>query len=112
MAEITMTLQEFNAFQQARFDAEAEAARLREQLATARLADPTGVVPALVQGLRAARAILPLSMMFVPRGKFPVDALVTFANVFERLPDATEDDKATAIDLRDFAKEVADGGGR
>lgn len=106
MAEITMTLQEYNAFHQARLNAEADAARLRQEVAEAKLADPE--VASLVVGLRAAREVMPFAMMFVPRNKWPLGALRTFADIYERMPGADANDQAVAIDFRDFVKEVAD----
>lgn len=106
MAEITMTLQEFNTFQDARRAAEEEAARLRQEVAAAKLADPD--VASLVVGMRAAREVMPFAMMFVPRDKWPVAALRTYADVYERMPGADANDQAIAIDLRDYAKEVED----
>ncbi len=108
MAEITMTLQEFMTHQGAREAAEKEAASLREQLRAAQLVDPSGLVPDLVRGLRAAREIMPFAMMFIPRWKMPADALKTLADVYEKMPGATEDDRVLAIDWRDFVKEIAD----
>lgn len=108
MAEIKLTLQEYTTIEQAKVAAENECARLREQLAAAQLADPSGVIPGLVEGLRAARAILPFAMMYIPSDVWPLDALVRFAYVFENQPGITEDDKVLAIDWRDFAKEARD----
>lgn len=108
MAEVHLSLPEFAAINQAKVDAENEAARLRDELAKAQLADPNDVVPVLVDCIRAAREILPFAMMYIPMEKWPLGALQTFADIFEHIPGATPDDQVVAIDLRDFVKEGRD----
>jgi len=106
MAEITMTLLEYNALVAGRTAAELEAYRTKLALDEARLADPSGQVPALVAGLRAAREIMPFAMMYIPADKWPREALLAFARAYEALPDASADDRVLADDWLSFADEI------
>ena len=117
MAEVKMSLLEYTAHQQALLDSQKECAELRKKLAEAELADPSGVVPSLARAAHAARAILPMSMQFVPPAqwtkKFAASTLLehlkVFADAYEIMPGAGEDCQVVAIDLRDFIGEVLDG---
>jgi len=85
--------------------AELEISRLRAALAAAEQADPAGRVPALIEGLQAARWLVVLAMQY-PAKRWPVDELRTFARVFRALPGASVDDEVIAIDMIKFCDEM------
>lgn len=102
---VTISLSEWQTQLDARAAAEAEVARLKAALAAAEAADPSGRVPALLEGLRAARWLAGLAMQY-PAKRWPIDELRIFARAFSMMPGATVDEGVVAIDMLKFCDEM------
>ena len=85
--------------------AELEISVLKAAALAAERADPSGRVPALIGGMRAARWIAALAMQY-PAKRWPIDELRTYALAYRTMPGATVDDEVIAIDMLKFCDEL------
>ena len=106
---VNLTLEDYTGLQEAKRQAENEAADLRKQLTEARLdIGNDGSTRALVAGTRKALDIVRFAVANLPPEtvhNWPVATLVEVSHHIEKLPDATSDDVSFAIELRKFATE-------
>jgi hypothetical protein len=110
-AQITISLDEYNAVIAGRQQAEADAQKLREQLVEAKLADPAGRVLSLTALARTCLEIVRFTVGNVPPDsglRWPRAALLKVADLLPVLPDYTVDDRELATEFKVFAREVGD----
>lgn len=106
---INLTLEDYNVLQDAKRQAENEAAGLRKELAEARLdVGNDGSTRALVASVRGALDIVRFAVANMPPETvhgWPIAKLIEVSHSIEKLPDASSDDVSFAIELRKFATE-------
>lgn len=109
MAEITMSLQEYEEIKTQRDEARHEMSELRKKLHDAEMRDPSERVPGLVRAVEAALPIIKFAVgNLAPetiRG-WPYDELVAFAEELDRLPGADAAMREYALEFRNFAREA------
>lgn len=109
MAEITMSLPEYQELTSQRDDARREAAELRDQLRKAEMRDPEGRIPNLVLGMEAALSVIKFAVgNLAPetvRG-WPYPDLLTFVDALEKLPGVGTETKEYALEFRNFVREA------
>lgn len=109
MGTIQLTIEEWQGLVQARQAAEQRALDLQGQLDAGVSSDPDGTIKHLLKALSSAREIIRFAVANYPpeavRG-WPHEELVSFADLMEKAPAATQDYKDMAIDLRSFAREA------
>lgn len=110
MAQVTLTMDEYNELKTAKEQALEEVARLKANAFRAVLdSDATGTIKALNELARTQLQVIRFAMANLPpedtRG-WPMIALEGIAGKLELLPDRTDDDTSLSLELRAFAKEV------
>lgn len=104
-ATVSIPLDEFQQMQTARKEAEVEAARLRQQLTTAKTEASD---QAMMSATRAAIEIVRFAVAYLPAEDtkgWPTGALHQLAKALPQLPDATADDNELATTLTSFSRE-------
>jgi len=102
-------MEEYQALQKARAEAETESAKLRSDLVQAKLGDPSSLVRAVNIVARDAIAIVRFAMANCPPEtirNWPFESLRSIANRIATLPDYTSDDAELAREMRTMAKEA------
>ncbi len=114
MPTVTLDLTEMQALQRAESVAweisGKKIAELEAQLASAKLADNTGMLVQLAQGIVAAAAIAPQAMQYSPHyanDKWPWAELRTYAAALIACPIASDDNRTVAKALIEMADEHA-----
>lgn len=108
--EVKLSLAQLRQLESDKQDAEHKVIALQQQLATAQLADPSGVVTTLRAALEAARQIVAFAVANCPpesvRG-WPIQALRDLAEAYLRVPGISTDNEQQALDWKIFASEAA-----
>jgi hypothetical protein len=109
MAEITMSLQEYEEIKTQRDEARQEMAELRKKLHDAEMRDPSERVPGLVRAVEAALPVVKFAVgNLAPetvRG-WPYDDLAAFAEELDKLPGADTRMQEYALEFRNFVREA------
>lgn len=108
MAEITMSIQEYEELKTQRDTAEARAAAMEAKAAAAELSDPDDIIVKLMDAIDAALPIIKFAAGNLDprtvRG-WPYPELETFAKTLDTLPGADIATKDTALEFRNFILE-------
>lgn len=107
-ATLTMTMVEYTTMQTNLAEAREDAARLRAELVTAKLVDPSDRVAALTAFARDCLLIARFGVANLPPEmirRWPYEELRRVANSIGVLPDCSFADRDMAIDLIAFAKD-------
>jgi hypothetical protein len=108
---LQLNLNDYNALIDARAKAEQELAVVHAELLAAKIADPSGRLPAITTFARECLTIARFAIANLPpemiRG-WPYQALRNVCNTIDILPDYSADDRDMALDLLNFAKDCED----
>lgn len=107
-AKIELTLGDYEGLQNQIREAQAEAAKLRQQVIDARLADPTNTIVKVTAFAREALTVARFGIANLPpemHPRWPFQALRNVAETISCLPDFSTDDRDMAHDLKAFANE-------
>ncbi len=108
---VTIPLEDLDAIRTARYAAENETAELKKRLTEALQTDRTGTVKELNDLLRECFVIVRFAVANLPAEttrRWPSGSLRKLIDALPKLPDANDDDKSFAIELRTFRREIAE----
>lgn len=110
-ATLTMTLADYQELLNARKRAEQEVADVREELARAKLVDPTNTIAGLTKFARDCLTVAQYAVANLPpelNKGWPYEALIRVCENIDVLPDCSTNDRDMAIDVINFAKDCED----
>jgi hypothetical protein len=110
-ATVTIPLEDLDALRAAKQAAENEAADLRTKLVESLQTDRTGVVKELNTLVRDCLVVVRFAIANLPpetTRRWPTTALRAILEALPKVPDASVDDKAFIIEMRQFRKDIAE----
>lgn len=108
-ATLNISMDEYQALIEGRTKAQQEAAALAEQIATARMADPTGTVEKVTAFARDCMIVVNYAVANLPpevNKNWPYEALTRICETISVLPDYSPNDRDMALDMLNFANDA------